>query len=133
MKSYQDFVRDYKPSSQDEELYEMSFGYFLSIYLDKFVDKKLSLKALSVSVVLDSFDDLYNIATLAKGFTQEQYEEALKRFNTILETDYEIYSIEATLWFDDGSYSLYKEDYSSSSYYWQHYPIVPDLPSQTIL
>lgn len=111
----------------------MSFGYFLFVYLNRFVDRKLSLKALSVSIVLDSFDDLYNIATLAEGFTQEQYEEALKRFNTILETDFEIYSIEATLWFNDGSYSLYEEDYSIGSYHWKYYPIVPEFPSKTIL
>lgn len=34
---------------------------------------------------------------------------------------------------EDGSYSIYEEDYSSSSYYWKHYPVVPNLPSQTIL
>lgn len=133
MKTYKDFVKDYQPSYENTDLKQMSFGYFLSVYLNKFVNKKLSLKALSISVLLESFDEFYKIAVLTEGFTQEEYEEAFKRFNTILETDSEIYSIEGTLWFDDGSYSIYEEDYSSNLYFWKHYPVAPPFPFQTIL
>lgn len=133
MKTYQDFLKDYQPDLEDNYLKEMSFGYFLSFYLNKLVDKRLSLKALDVSILLDYSNDIYHIATLAENYTQEEYEKAIKRFNMIQEEDSRIYSIEATLWFNDGSYSLYEEDYSTGSYHWKYYPIVPEFPSKTIL
>lgn len=132
MKTYQDFIKDYQPDPKDGYLKEMSFGYFLSFYLNDFADKRLFLKALAVSIFLDYSNDIYCIATLAENYTQEEYKEAIKRFNTIQEEDSRICSIEATLWFDDGSYSIYEEDYSTG-YYWKYYPVVPELPSKTIL
>lgn len=133
MKTYEDFLKDHEPTYAFDHSKSSSFGYSLSYHLNRSVSKNLKLKALSISVILDSYDDVYNIATLSEGFTQEEYDEAFRRFDNFQEDDLDIYLVKGFLWFDDGSYSAYKEDYSINVYYWQHYPVCPELPSQTIL